>query len=112
MTEDWPDKPIKVTDKNFDEFVEKYDMALIDCWAAWCGPCKMMDPVLEELAEEMQGKVVVGKLNVDKNRIKSSEYGVSSIPTMLVFKEGENVDRLIGAMPKQALKEKLKSYTN
>ncbi|MGM0404948.1 MAG: thioredoxin [Thermoplasmatota archaeon] len=110
MSENWPDKPVKVTDSKFDEFVNDYDLALIDCWAAWCGPCKMMEPVLDELAEDMQGEAAVGKLNVDENKEKSREYGISSIPTLLVFKDGENVDRLIGAMDKNTLKQKLKSY--
>ena len=110
MSEDWPDKPVKVTDSKFDEFVNDYDLALIDCWAAWCGPCKMMEPVLDELAEDMQGEAAVGKLNVDENKEKSSEYGISSIPTLLIFKDGENVDRLVGAMDKETLKQKLDSY--
>ena len=111
MSEKWPEEPVKVTDKTFDEFIEDYDLAIVDCWAEWCGPCKMMDPVLEEIAEEMQNDIAVGKLNVDENKAKTSEYGISSIPTMLVFKNGENVDRLVGAMPKEALKQKLNSYT-
>ena len=110
MSENWPDKPVKVTDGKFDEFVNDYDLALIDCWAAWCGPCKMMEPVLDELAEDMQGEVAVGKLNVDENKEKSREYGISSIPTLLIFKDGENVDRLVGAMDKETLKQKLGSY--
>ncbi len=110
MSENWPDKPVKVTDDKFDEFVNDYDLALIDCWAAWCGPCKMMEPVLDELAEDMQGEVAVGKLNVDENKEKSRDYGISSIPTLLIFKDGENVDRLVGAMDKETLKQKLDSY--
>ncbi|MFP4051196.1 MAG: thioredoxin [Thermoplasmata archaeon] len=110
MTEEWPDEPVEVTDDNLDEFVEKYDLAAIDCWAAWCGPCKMMDPVIEELAEEMQGDVAFGKLNVDENKEVSSKYGISSIPTVLIFKDGEVVDKPIGAMPAKQLKQKIKEY--
>ncbi|MFO7792454.1 MAG: thioredoxin [Candidatus Saliniplasma sp.] len=110
MSEDWPEEPVKVKDSTFEEFINDYDLALIDCWAAWCGPCKMMEPVLDELAEDMQGEAAVGKLNVDENKEKSREYGISSIPTLLIFKDGENVDRLVGAMDKNTLKQKLKSY--
>ena len=110
MSEEWPDEPVEVTDDNLDEFVDKYDVAAIDCWAAWCGPCKMMDPVIENLAEEMHGEVAFGKLNVDENKAKSSEFGITSIPTVLIFKNGEIVDKPIGAMPKDALKQKLNEY--
>lgn len=110
MSENWPEEPVKLTDDSFDEFVEDYDLAVIDCWAEWCGPCKMLEPIMEDLAEEMKNEVAVGKLDVDNNKTKTSEYGISSIPTLLVFKDGENVDRLVGAMPKEALKQKLNSY--
>lgn len=110
MSEDWPEEPVKVTDEDFDEFVEKYDVALIDFWAEWCGPCKMLGPVIEELAEEMQGDVAFGKLNVDENKTKSSEFSVSSIPTMIIFKDGEVVDKMIGALPKEDIEEKLDQY--
>lgn len=107
MSEDWPKEPVKVTDEDFDEFVEKYDVALIDFWAEWCGPCKRLGPVIEELAEEMQGEVAFGKLNVDENKAKSSEFSVSSIPTMIIFKDGEVVDKMIGALPKEEITNKL-----
>lgn len=110
MTEEWPDKPVTVTDSDMDDFVNKYDTAVIDCWAEWCGPCKMMEPILDEAAEEMKGLVAFGKLNVDSNREKSMEYGVSSIPTLLVFKNGELKDQFIGVLPKDALKEKLEKH--
>jgi len=110
MSKKWPDKPVDVTDASMDEFVEDYPLAMIDCWAAWCGPCRMMEPVLEELAGEMTGEVAIGKLNVDQNKNKSAEYGVSSIPTLLIFKDGELKDKAIGALPKDDLKKKLKQY--
>lgn len=110
MSENWPDEPVKVTDEDFDEFVEKYDVALIDFWADWCGPCKRLAPIIEELAEEMQGDVAFGKLDVDSNKAKSSEYSVSSIPTMVIFNEGEVVDKMIGALPKEDIKGKLEQY--
>ncbi len=111
MSGNWPDEPVKVTDEDFDEFVEEYDVVLIDFWAEWCGPCKRLGPIIEELAEEMQGDVAFGKLDVDDNKAKSSEYSVSSIPTMIIFNEGEVVDKMIGALPKEDIKEKLEKYT-
>ncbi|MBS3782769.1 MAG: thioredoxin [Candidatus Thermoplasmatota archaeon] len=111
MSEDWPDEPVKVRDEDFDEFVERYDVTLIDFWAEWCGPCKRLGPIIEELAEEMQGEVAFGKLNVDENKAKSSEFSVSSIPTMIIFKEGDVVDKMIGALPKEEIKKKLEQYT-
>ncbi len=110
MTEEWPDEPIKVTDDNIKDLIEKYDLLAVDCWAPWCGPCKMMDPVIEELAEDMQGEVAFGKLNVDENKEVSSKYGITSIPTVLIFKDGEVVDKPIGAQPKEALKQKINEY--
>ncbi len=110
MSEDWPKEPVKVTDADFDEFVEKYDIVLIDFWAEWCGPCKRLGPIIEELAEEMQGDVAFGKLDVDNNKAKSSEYSVSSIPTMIIFKDGEVVDKMIGALPKEEITKKLDQY--
>ncbi len=111
MSGNWPDEPVKVTDEDFDEFVEEYDVVLIDFWAEWCGPCKRLGPIIEELAEEMQGDVAFGKLDVDDNKAKSSEYSVSSIPTMIIFNDGEVVDKMIGALPKEDIKEKLEKYT-
>lgn len=111
MSEDMPEEPVEVTNSNFDEVINKYPLVVVDCWAGWCGPCKMMDPVLENVAEEMQGEAVIGKLNVDENKDMASEFGVSSIPTYLVFKDGEQVDRFMGAMDKQAFEEKMQSYT-
>lgn len=110
MSEDWPDEPVKVSDEDLDEFVEEYDTSVIDCWAEWCGPCKMVEPILEDLAQEMKGEVAFGKLNVDENPQASSEYGITSIPSLLVFKDGELEDKLIGAMPKEELKQELQKF--
>ncbi len=110
MNKEWPDKPVEVTDGDMDDFIDDYPLAMVDCWAAWCGPCRMMEPVLEELAEELKGDVAIGKFNVDNNREKSGEYDVSSIPTLLIFKDGELKDKVIGALPKKDLKEVLKKY--
>jgi len=109
--ENMPDSPIQVTDADFDEIVRKYDTVVIDCWAPWCGPCRMVGPVIDELAKEMHGNVVFGKLNVDENQTIPSRHQIMSIPTLLVFKNGDLVDRLIGAMPKEQLKQKLSSYS-
>ena len=107
--ESMPDKPIEVSDTNFDEMVKKYKNVAIDCWAPWCGPCLMIAPVIEELARELKGKIVFGKLNVDNNPKTAMRYNIMSIPTILLFRDGELVDRIIGAMPKEFLVEKLRS---
>ena len=110
MEENMPNEPITMTDADMDETVKKYDTIVIDCWAPWCGPCRIVGPVIEELAKEMQGKIVFGKLNVDENPVTSTKHQIMSIPTLLVFKNGALVDQIIGAMPKQQLKAKLEPY--
>jgi len=109
MEENMPNTPIKITDADFENTIKKYDAVVIDCWAPWCGPCRMVGPIIEELAKEMQGKIVFGKLNVDENPTISSKHQIMSIPTMLVFKNGNLVDRLVGAMPKEQLKQKIEN---
>jgi thioredoxin 1 len=110
MEKNWPDTPIHLIDADIDETIKKFPTLVIDCWAPWCGPCRMIGPVIEELAKEMQGKIVFGKLNVDENPQTSMKHGIMSIPTMLVFKNGQLVDRFVGAMPKEMLLQKLKPY--
>jgi len=95
-----------VTDGNFEEFIKSNDVAVIDCWAAWCGPCRMLSPVIEALARE-QKDVAFGKLNVDENRATPMKYGIMSIPTLLYFKDGQLVDKTIGALPKRSIEDKL-----
>ncbi len=106
----YPKKPIELNDNDFQESIEEYPLVLVDFWAAWCGPCKMMEPVLEELAKDYQGEVVIGKMNVDKNQDIPSRFQVSSIPTMVLFKEGEAVDRMVGALQKEQLKQKFEEH--
>jgi len=106
----YPEGPVEMTDSDFKETIEQYPLVLVDFWAAWCGPCKMMEPVLKELAEEYQGEVVIGKMNVDKNQTIPNKFQVSSIPTMILFKDGEPVDKMIGARGKDQLGQKFDEY--
>jgi len=101
-------KPITFTDANFDAEVIKSDVpVLVDFWAVWCGPCKMIAPIVDELAGEYEGKVKIGKLDVDENQQVAIQYGVRSIPTVLIFKGGKVADTIIGAVPKAAIVEKI-----
>ncbi len=107
---DYPNSPVKVTDDTVGEVVARYPLVIVDCWAEWCGPCRMVAPVLDELAREMAGKVVFGKLNVDENMKTASKYGIMAIPTLLVFKNGELADQLVGAYPKTTLANKIQKH--
>lgn len=99
---------IELTDANFDEIVMKSDKpVLVDFWAEWCGPCRMVGPVVEELAKEYDGKAVIGKVDVDSNPNISMQFGIRNIPTLLVFKNGEIVDKQVGAVAKSVLAAKL-----
>jgi len=102
--------PITVDDAHFNEAIHKYPLMLIDCWADWCGPCRMIEPVIGELARDYDDRLVVGKLNVDENPETAMRFGIVSIPTLLIMKNGEEVDRIIGAVPKQFIEEKLKKH--
>lgn len=102
--------PITIDDEHFDETVKKYPLMLIDCWADWCGPCRMVAPAIDELARDYAGRVQFGKLNVDDNPQTAERFGVMSIPTLLIMKNAVEVDRIIGAVPKQSIEEKLKKY--
>ena len=104
----YPSKPVEVTDSTFYDFIKQYPIVVVDCWAPWCGPCRMISPVIEQLASDYAGKVVFGKLNVDENPAVAAEYGIMSIPTLLFARNGEVVDRLIGAVPRQVIEAKLK----
>jgi len=102
-------KPVDVYDMNFGDHING-GLVLVDFWAPWCGPCKMMGPVIEELAKTLDGKVKVCKLNVDDNPVTASKYNIMSIPTLMIFSDGEAVDTIIGAVPMQRIEDKLKQY--
>lgn len=104
-TSDWPAAPVEITDDNIEEMSSKYPNLVVDCWAEWCGPCRMLGPTIEELAGELQGKVVFGKLNTDLNRNLPRKHGIMSIPTILYYKEGEVVGKTVGALPKEHILE-------
>lgn len=100
-------KPIEITDANFEEIIASDKPVLVDFWAEWCGPCRMVGPIVEELATDYEGKAVIGKVDVDTNPEVSAKFGIRSIPTLLVFKGGEIVDKQIGAVPKNVLSQKI-----
>jgi thioredoxin 1 len=102
-------KAIELNDATFEQFVNSDKPVLVDFWAEWCGPCKMIGPLVEELAGDYEGKASIGKLNVDENPTMTAKFGVRSIPTLLVFKNGQVVDKQIGAVPKAVLSQKLEA---
>jgi thioredoxin 1 len=104
----FPETPVVVTDSNLDEFVKRYPKVVIDCWAPWCGPCRMLSPTVDAMAKDYKGKVVFGKLNTDDNFGVSSKYRVMSIPTLLFFKDGKLVDQMVGAAPRAMLDQQIR----
>ena len=104
------DKPIVVSDRNFEQTVKNYPLVVVDCWAAWCAPCRAIAPIVDQLARDYTGKVVFGKLNVDENPETAQRFGIMAIPTLLVMKDSKEVDRVVGMLPKSQLEEKISSY--
>lgn len=101
---------VEITDQSFQETVLNSDKpVLVDFWATWCGPCRMLGPIIEEVAADFEGKALVGKVDVDNNQ-QVSDYGIRNIPTVLIFKNGEVVDKIVGVAPKEVIAEKLNSY--
>ena len=98
--------PITLTDANFSEAIKKYSLFMVDFWAPWCGPCKIVSPIIEQLARELAGKVVFGKLNVDENPRTSNAFGIQSIPTLAIFKSGKVVDGFVGSVAKSHIQSR------
>ena len=103
-------EPVILNDSNFAPEVAKYPVMLVDFWAPWCGPCRMVGPIVEQLAREYSGKVAFGKLNVDDNQMVAGSFGIQSIPTMMILKASKVVDVMIGALPKAQIESKLKMH--
>ena len=106
----FPDKPVVITDATVDSASSQYPLFVLDCWAEWCGPCRTIGPIIEELAKEMKGKAVFGKLNVDENTQTANKCRISAIPTLLIFKNGKLTDKILGAYPKASLAAKVQKY--
>ncbi len=103
-------EPIVLTDSNFEQAIEKSPVVVVDFWAVWCGPCRMVAPVIEQLAKEYAGRVTFGKLNVDENPVVANAFQIQSIPSLLVFKNGKLVDGLVGAAPKKMIESRFTRY--
>jgi len=104
----WPGEPIELSDQTFEEFVGKYQTVVVDCWAPWCGPCRMLSPTIDAMAKDLKGEVAFGKVNTDDNFQISSKYRIMSIPTLLFFKDGQLVDKMVGAAPRSVVEQFLK----
>ncbi len=104
-------KPLEITDANFQqEVLNSEKLAVLDLWAIWCGPCRLLDPIFKELANDYEGKAVIAKVNVDENPEIPQKYGVLNIPTILFIKDGELVDKIVGAVPKRAIVEVIEKH--
>ena len=102
--------PIELDDSDFTESINKFPLLLVDFWAPWCGPCRMMSPVIDQVGKEYQGKLVVGKVNVDENPSISRQFGISSIPTLILFKKGQAVNNIIGSVSKSRIDEMVRMH--
>jgi len=103
-------KPVDLTDVTFKKAIQNHSLVVVDCWAPWCGPCRFLSPIIEEIARDYAGKIFFGKLNVDENPRVAMQYGIMSIPTLLIFKNGRLVDQIIGAMPRRILEPRITRY--
>jgi len=101
---------LELNSKNLEEAIKNNSSLVVDCWAPWCGPCRMMSPVIDELAADLKGKITFGKLNTDENHDIAARYQVQAIPTLLIFKDGKLADRKVGALPKKVLAGELTRY--
>jgi thioredoxin 1 len=104
---DHPDSTVVVTDSDFEEFIGKHETVVVDCWAPWCGPCRMLSPTIDAMAKEYRGKVVFGKLNTDENFETAAKFGIMSIPTLLYFRNGKLVNKTVGALPRKMIDEQI-----
>ncbi|MFN8355979.1 MAG: thioredoxin [Spirosomataceae bacterium] len=100
-------KAIELTDSNFEEIINSGQTVLVDFWAAWCGPCKQIAPIVDELANELEGKAVIAKMDIDSNDNTPIKLGIRSIPTLMIFKDGQLVDKVVGLAPKAILSQKI-----
>lgn len=107
---DKPDSPLTITDDNLDAAIAKYPFLVVDCWANWCGPCRMLGPIIENMAKKHAGEIVFGKLDVDSNQKTATRFTIQTIPNLLVFKDGQKVGDIIGAMPEPQLLEKINAF--
>jgi thioredoxin 1 len=107
---EWPDRPVRITDMDFKSTIKGYPLVVIDFWAPWCGPCRIVGPIIDELSKEYKGRVVFAKMNVDQNPIIASTMHVMGIPTLMIFKDGNIVQRVSGALPKKYMKQMIDKY--
>ena len=103
-------EPIVLGDSTFSQTINKFPLTLVDFWAPWCGPCRMMSPIIDEIGKDYLGKLVVGKINVDENPLVAGQFGISSIPTLLLFKRGQAVNKIIGSVSKNKIAEMITSH--
>ncbi len=112
MTENNVDKPVTLTDANFQQIISGAGPVLVDFWAPWCGPCRMVGPIVEQLAHEFKGRAIVGKLNVDENPQTAQRYNIMSIPALYIFKKGQVVDQMVGVQPAGVLQQRLAQHAS